>query len=166
MSNEQDLTPQERELEQILAKASPAATGLRLELIETEAHRRQMVRQVWTWRAIAAVLVVGLGVSLVVRPQPRVVERLVEAPVEVPREVIVEVPVDGHPQVSPLPPTFTPFLRSAAARPVNSPDNYIVLRERVMERGLDALPDRPPPGSADPTPRPLDLLSVTNGGDV
>jgi len=87
----------------------------------------------WLWpMATAASLLVAaaLGAMLAVRSQPEIVERLVV--VRQPAEPVAPAPVAAHPAVE------TPLARSRPSRP---PAEYLRLRDLVLSRGVDALPE-------------------------
>jgi hypothetical protein len=151
MAHEHDMTEQERDFERSLGMLRPAPTALRLEQIQGEARRRRIVRQLHTWRAIAAMLVVGLGLSMLYRPGPQEVERIVEVPVYV---TAADRTTPAHPLPPPRP----------AAKPVHldTGGSYLVLRQLVLERGLGGLPDRPLPRSDDA----LQITDALSGGGV
>src|SRR5829696_6586767 len=73
------LTPAERELERALGALHPAPPALPRERLLFDAGRAAgeaaAGRRLLAWRAAAAVLLVGLGLSAVMREGPRVVER-------------------------------------------------------------------------------------------
>jgi hypothetical protein len=81
-----DLPGPDRELASALGSLSPLPmwdgrlSFDQLAFDTLDAQRRRAARGAWTWRAVAAVLLVGLTASLVYRPAPRVVEKLVQMP--------------------------------------------------------------------------------------
>lgn len=104
-----DLTAAEREFESDLARMRPATKATGLEEMVRLAFRaghaaagaevaRRSGRKLIFWRAAAAVLVGGLGVSLLSRPAPQVIEREKTKVVYVDR--LVSPPAAGTPVVA------------------------------------------------------------------
>jgi len=126
MQDRTDLTPAERELEAALGRLHPARPGIDRDELMFRCGQASVRRGGRFWPGLAAVLALCLGLSLAIRPAPREVERIVrvaaEPAAEMVRRRVPPVPVDlGH--WTPLP-----------------DDGYIRLREKVLARGLDALP--------------------------
>ncbi|MCP4454445.1 MAG: hypothetical protein GY809_23565 [Planctomycetes bacterium] len=122
MSNETSLTPEELQTEVLLGQCQPMAAAQCRDKLMFQAGRASAGR-VHLWQGVSAVFSVLLLCSLMIRPVP--------------------------PQTEPL--TVTPQLASRA-RPFQSQlsetrdwdeQAYIRVRHRVLEQGLDALPDRP-----------------------
>jgi hypothetical protein len=110
-------------LEQALAALRPAADGLDRDNLLFRAGQASTRRPRWPWPAAAAaanLLAVGLGVVLLVRPGPPTVERVVvlREPASTPSE----------------PPSF------ATSRPEGGGTGYLLLREQVLEHGVESLP--------------------------
>lgn len=160
----EELNQPDRQLEAALAQLRPAPTQLDPAAIRLAAQQRLARRQLRRWQAIAAVLALALGAALVLRPRPREVERLVYVPMPtMPTPAYIEQPKPQPPAVvdyTPMPPAPPlTHLAAAAAPPLPiSPDaNYLVVRQRVLEHGLDALPPSPGGGSTSP---PMSLLAL------
>jgi hypothetical protein len=128
-SKEDALNCGERETEAALSALSPAGSALTFSQIRAEATVVRGRRQVRFWRAVAAVLALAVGASLVVRPAPRVVR------VE---RVIVR---DGDKKLEPrwaaaeTPPNSQPL-------PVCEDYALLRLREKVLARGVESLRNR------------------------
>ena len=150
------LTPAERELERSLAGLSPARHSLRPERVLFEAGRAAgeaaTRRRLFAWRAAAAVLLLGLGLSAVMRGDPRVVER----------ERIVYVPATPdaatHPMAADSHATDGPRQEWRAARdrglltsyrqPLmpSSDSGYLAVRDAVLRWGVRVMPSPPAGG--------------------
>jgi hypothetical protein len=122
---ESNLSPADREMERALAGLSPAAAEIDLCGLAFEAGQRSAGRRLAGWRAAATLLAVGMLTVALMRPEPHTVDRIVTVTVEVPATA---------PQSS-WPEQFARSERTFAA-PV-----YFSLRNAVLERGLDALPE-------------------------
>lgn len=131
-----DLTPADRELEDALRGLRPGAAGIDPLAIAFAAGAASTRRSLFMWRSAAAVLVMALGASLVVRTaQPTV------------RDTIL---------VQHQPRTTSPFTYlTMETRNVPSPWR---LRDRVLDQGLDALvvPTHSP-ATGDEIPRASDI---------
>jgi len=126
MQNGTELTPAERELEDALGRLHPARPGIDRDELMFRCGQASIRRGGRFWPGFAAVLALCFGLALAIRPAPREVERIVRVaaapPAETVRRRVPPVPVDlGH---------WTP----------PADDGYIRLREKVLARGLDALP--------------------------
>jgi hypothetical protein len=159
------LTPAERELERALGALHPAPPALPRERLLFDAGRAAgeaaAGRRLLAWRAAAAVLLVGLGLSVVMRGGPRVVERdrfvYLPAPAEAATPDFagtVGVP-DEPPQEWPAPhdrgllaSPRQPLMPSAGA-------DYVTVRDAVLRWGVRAMPSQPDRGGAEsPAPAP------------
>jgi hypothetical protein len=136
--NEDDLTPAERELEAALRLLRPAPAALDPLVIAYRAGARTRTTSLWAWRAVAAVLAVGLGAA-VLNDSGRDVGGTSSG------TVMVERPAPRSRAASP---TFITM------QPQNAPSQWR-LRERVLDQGLDALavPIWSPPAQGQPVPR-------------
>ena len=92
----------------------------------------------WKWplaTAVSTLAAIGLGVALLLRPQPPVVERTII--------VKVTVPAAETPEPKPLPPTpDTAALVSHEAEPPPLSE-YQRLEEHLLRWGFDGLPQAP-----------------------
>lgn len=101
---------------------------------QASAQRHRIVAWTWPGMAVAATLLAGvLGVMLVVRPEPSVVERIVY--VALPQQ-------DARPHAPDEGPAATP--PSLAGSPSPSAVEYLRLRRLVLARGIDAVPEPKP----------------------
>ena len=186
-----DLTPAEREVESALGALRPAVPDastdrdrlLRLMFrsgqADAESRSAQTTRrQLLAWRAAAAVLLVGLGLSLALRPGG---ERIVyvNAPADRGRRVVAPAttpaPSGGAPETppaqrpAPFAPGAAPGASVASAPSSDVPPtggDYLALRNAVLAGGLDALPVTPGPRSAPPpAPRASDPIRFPTFGD-
>jgi len=120
MSNENELSPGDEELARALSQLRPAAASIEFASIALQQLQRCAARQVRTWRIAAALLLCGLVASVTLQS-------------------------NRAPDVRPLAATTTPD----EAPPAPGPESYFALRALVLERGVDAIPDRPAVGSSD-----------------
>jgi hypothetical protein len=136
MQDEPRLTPAEREFELALAKLRPAPPGIDPAELAWRAAQRRASRSLWAWRGLAGALAAGLLIAVMLRPAPQVIERVTVVERDRPRHV--ETP-----------------------RPVShlGGSSYLLLREKVLSEGIDALavPTPPPARAVDP-PRPMHHL--------
>ena len=129
MSQDLNLNPEEQAFEAALAQLRPASPAFDARTILLAARLRRAGRQVWFWRAAAAVLVLA---GALWRPMFRVQERIVERTVYVPGpEVKTYVVVGGA----------APWDGGDTAESLPR-SNYLSLRDRVLTAGIWALPDR------------------------
>jgi hypothetical protein len=166
MQDFEGLTPVEREVESALARLHPQDAAVSRENVLYLAGRAagyaQALRQARTWQAAAAVLALTTGLSLAwhglaptpappnwvaaAHPQPRVKTiptAAVSAPAPAPDVILANNP--------------GPFARIWLFRP--PPGSYLDLRDRVLARGLDALP-KPPASKPQRQPTLQDLLAT------
>jgi hypothetical protein len=148
------------DLEAALAQLRPAVTQLDPASIRLAAEQRLARRQLRRWQAVAAGLAMALGVSLLLRSQPQQVERFVYVPGQI-EEPEPQAPTVAYPTPAPPAPSLPPAPRHAMPappmRPLSPDSNYLVLRQQVLEHGLDALPPSPCGGSTSP---PVSLLAL------
>ncbi|MBN1846938.1 MAG: hypothetical protein JW810_14725 [Sedimentisphaerales bacterium] len=133
MSQENGLTPAQRELEAALGGLQPAAMQIERDRFLYQAGRASATRRNRAWPVLTAALSVMLGLSLLHRGEPEIQT--------VPVERIVYVQSPGHAPAAVFPaagwtPAADPDLLQAQAY-------YVQLRDRVLTEGLDALPLRP-----------------------
>ena len=139
MSNEEGLTPAQRELESALAAVRPARGGLNRDRVLFRAGQASARRQGLRTTGAMAVLSALLGASAILfalrGAETKVVERVVyrEAP-EAPRVAVRPVETVAP---SPAPASFA------------SQSEYLRLRQAVLEKGLDALPAAPASATRD-----------------
>ena len=131
MSDEQDLSNDERKLEAALARLKPRHSELNAVAIAYEAGRRSAAWRLTTWRAVAALLLLAITLVTLLRPAPRTVEKLVFVPARVSRPL-------------PITMTFPPSSSMPPASPSGAPLSYLTLRQNVIQYGPDALPASPP----------------------
>src|SRR5437763_12687149 len=77
MSDERDLSNEERKLEAALSRFKPREPKLDAASIAFEAGRRSAGWSLSAWRAAAAILFVAIVVAGLLRPAPRTIEKLV-----------------------------------------------------------------------------------------
>ena len=130
MQNEPSLAPEERELEAALGGLQPSETTMDRDRIFFLAGRASARRRGRVWQATAASLLVALGVSIGLRPEPRQIERLVV--------VTKDVPV--RPETS----YVSGVRRARLDEAVYVPASYIHLRRAVLVGGLGELTGSPP----------------------
>ena len=144
MQDENGLTPAERDLESALGGLRPVAASIDRDQLMFRAGRASMQRRGRAWQSAAAVLAVGLCLSLAFRPAGRRV-----------------VPVAGVP-VEPSPTVVGPELAWLPADMAWAQQgSYIRVRDDVMEHGLDALPS--PSGRSGPAEPPLTVQGMLGG---
>ena len=130
-----------------LSQLQPARLPFDVRVIAIEATRRQVRRQLWAWRGVAAALAAGLLLSLMLRPSPQTVTRKVY--VTAPPAVVAQPAMDWP---APRPQPF-PDLRPG--------DDYLAVRNRVLALGVQVL--RPPPPGAAPA-APLSAFDLSPHG--
>jgi hypothetical protein len=139
MWNEEELNAVERETEAMLGRlrgARPRAASLELVV---RAAREEARSEAWWgvmwWRGVAAVLAMGLVVSVVWRG---------ESVADEPREVVVEAPVRVDVERGPVMegPVRVVAERAVVARR-SGPSQYLLLRKRLTEMDGDALARAP-----------------------
>jgi hypothetical protein len=171
-----DLTAAERELESGLARLRPVVKAADPEDLLRLAFRagrstadadvaQRAGRKLVLWRAAAAVLVGGLGVSLLSRPAPQFVDRerikvvYVERPVSPPETTTPSVARQGDPRGGPDAPAPGPLLTEANTvthstlpeflSPLDSPArplipaadaDYLSVRDAVLRLGVRVIP--------------------------
>ena len=113
-------------MEQALGTLRPAAPGFDLRIIQALAAARREKRRAQWWRGAAAALAAGLAVVRWVRRPVAPVERMAQVPVQQPTRNIapsMHAPRAWEPETDPLP----------------DGDTYLVVRQRVLRRGLSGL---------------------------
>ncbi len=136
MKNENSLTPEERDLEAVLARLQPAKTSIDRDRLMFLAGRRSVRRYGWIWSSIAALLAVALTVSLATRPAAK--------------------PAEPFSYASQDAPTATETVTPSGPSMGQSKFSYIQIRNVILNQGIDALPmPELPPVSGNP-------LSCTN----
>jgi hypothetical protein len=151
------LTPAERELESALARLTPVPPrGLTASQIETRALVARERRRTRAWQAVAAALAVGATAALWLRPTP------VPQVVEVERVVVREVErprTDARWTLNDVAP--------AAPPPTTAGDfAYLHLRQRVLARGVEALPaPRATPTRGRPVPQAMSRAAAAAAAD-
>ena len=128
MSDEETLTPAERELASALGALRPAAPAIDRDRLMFRAGRASARHRRRLWQAACVVLGTGLAVALATRPRPAQTVRIVRireagpGPARLrPREAAPPAAVEGAPSVL-------------------VDNQYARLCDDVMRRGLDALP--------------------------
>jgi hypothetical protein len=106
----------------------------------------------WKWpmaTGIVSLIACVLGVCLMLRPEPMVIERT----------VYVQVPSKPVPEPTPRPaPTPTPLEYSSQDSPRPETSGYQQLQEQVLRWGLDGLPAARPTPPPPQTPDTVDKL--------
>ncbi len=118
-------------LEAALRALPPAPAGLDRDRLMFQAGQSRRPRTGWLWPAAAAALAllsVGLGTALMLHPAPEPVVQVVYVPAP------------------------SPDVSASPAGENDTPDgaNYFRLRDQVLSRGLDSLPELPPAPPAPP----------------
>jgi len=137
MSDERHLTNEERKLEASLSRLKPREPLMNAAMIAYEAGRSACAWRLTAWRSIAAVLLVAIILTGLLRSPPRTIEKIVFVPAQTPaitaisRTSYAPSQQDSQPRTG----TFT----------------YINLRQDVIEHGWDALPASPPSAPTDAT---------------
>jgi hypothetical protein len=135
---EENLSPGVRELEGALGKLRPASPRFTLEQMLAQAQLDRQRRRTRVWQAIAAVLAIAAAASFWVKPAVRTVE--------VPTVVYLKAPETGN--------VRTPNAEAKNDQPlvlVNGDFAYLNLRDKLLERGVNALrttPEAPAAGRA------------------
>lgn len=129
---EPQLTPAERELEAALGRLQPAGHRIERDRLMFRAGQATMRNRLHLWRAASALLAVAFGVSLAARQA---------AP-----------PVQGPTYAQSAPAQLDEAIPAVAFAGEASPGggHYLLLREAVIIRGVDALP------ATEPDLRPAD----------
>jgi hypothetical protein len=136
------LNPGDRELEEALASLRPRDPHMNRDALLFHAGQASERRKRRRWQAVAGALALLLGVSLGLRPQPGEVVRVVRV---------------QEPRPAPQRPFDDSLARATLigpAAPALPQPAYLVLRQAVLRRGLDAL------RSADPAPPSANAPSV------
>ncbi len=152
MQNEERLTPAERELEAALGALRPAATGIDRDCLMYRAGEHAGGRRQRFWQGATAMFAAALMTSLLIRPAPRQVDRYVYVEAGAPARVADARPARGA----------DAEIAGARESPTRRATAYIRLREGVLIRGVDALPDLPGGSAAagEPLPRVERLLNA------
>jgi hypothetical protein len=167
MPDLEGLTPVEREVESALAGLRPQDAGVSRENVLYLAGRAagyaQARRQARTWQAAAAVLALTSGLSLAwhgLAPAPAPPNAVVIAH---PQPHVNAVPAAAVSAPAPAPDVLLannpgPIARIWLFHP--PPGSYLDLRDRVLARGLDALP-KPPASKPQRQPTLQELLATS-----
>jgi hypothetical protein len=131
MQNKQDLNPAEKALESALGQLKPAASRLSRDELMFKAGRA-MTGNKGPWQMLCGVLTVLLVGSALVRPGSNEMPELAD-PIEPARFETLQI-------VNP----------PAQVDSGGSLEEYVTLRQRVVEQGLDSLPPRRTAGSSEP----------------
>jgi hypothetical protein len=127
MSDERDLSNDQRKLEAALAHLKMREPMLDPVAIAYEAGRRSAAWRLTAWRAVAAILLVAITSIALLRPAPRTVEKI----------VLVTAPATVS--APPLAMTNTAvFTASRSASPSDAPLTYLHLRQKrdpIRRRG-------------------------------
>lgn len=126
MQNEESLTPAERELEAALQGLLPAGPAIDRDRLMFLAGQRSARRRQHAWQGVAAVFAVALAASMAVRPAPKPSDRFVA--------LTGGSAGSGPSDVSPT------AERSPAARVQDDEAEYVRLRDKVLVRGVEAMP--------------------------
>jgi len=152
MSNEEGLTPAQRELELALSSVRPARGGLNRDRVLFRAGqasaRRQGMRMAGAMGVLSGLLATVAVMLALDTPQTRVLEHIVY------REAPAPTHLASHEAVESLP--------QAALSPLPSPGaqaEYLRLRQAVLERGLDELPAAPASAARDDLKDLLDSVA-------
>lgn len=139
------LNPGESELEMALGRLAPQGVADRREEIAFEAGRRVGRRAAMPWRICSGALAACLALSLVPRVTPT------SSPVPVAK-------------VSAPQPVAAQLVTASRQEPPMIAGTYLVVREEVLEKGLDALPasgGRGGTGQSRAVPRALDVRDAS-----
>jgi len=121
MPEKNKLNPIQQELENALSSLKPAALNLDRDKLMFRAGQSSARRQNFAWPAVAVLLAVMLGASLLYRP-PAQTER------------IVYVPQPATPDN-----TYSSLMVETERPPRSA--QYIHLRDKILAEGMDALPE-------------------------
>ncbi len=139
MQDNNELTPAHRELESALASLTAAETSIDRDRLMFKAGCASARRASRRWASLAAILVIMLGASLLIRP---------------------EIPTADNIAAIPTDTVWT----ASSDRYVSTSLAYLELRDRVLEHGLDALPDSDGAAAADEQPLTLESLLAESEG--
>jgi hypothetical protein len=145
--SESTTDPKLAALEKSLASLAPAPGRIDRDQLLFRAGQASMRGRAWFWpsaTALVALVAVGLGMALAVRPESRVVERVVY--------VFAESPAP-RPSSNPVSPsTFSESpISPAGAVAWGGSSAYIHDRDQAIRWGVEALPLSPAMASATPT---------------
>ncbi len=131
-------------LEETLARLAPVQGGLSRDRVLFEAGRAS-ARPGRTWPLLAAgsaVTAAVLGVLLLTRPGPQVVERT----------IVVRVPESAPPPAPEGPPAGSPVEQAEPLSPAFAlgQSDYLRRRQEVLRWGVDVLPSAPPRSPSSP----------------
>jgi hypothetical protein len=148
-----------------LARLQPAPDGINIARLLFRAGQLSAPRRSWAWPCAAAasmMLAATLGSVLLLRPVPQPAEHVVTVYVQTPALPAPRpeppVPSTGETPVPPL----RPSLSAERERPSGA-DDYFQLRQKVLARGLDALPPPAPWPAAAPADDTDSLLDIPRG---
>lgn len=131
-----ELSPGERELEAAMGSLKPVTpAGVDRDRMLFAAGAASARQSLHVWRAAAAVLVVGLGVSLFVRGsnEPRIVREVVYVNPPAPSAPLRQTQPTERPS-----PAIRADLSNALLLSTNNDLNYLSLRERALRWGVSA----------------------------
>jgi hypothetical protein len=138
--SEQNVDPELNVLADALAHLKPRPAALDRDALMFRAGRASAPHG-WKWRlttAISTLTAVALGIALLIRPQPPVVERTNTIYVE----VIHPAPDAPRPELKPSAPPEAPALVSHEVEASPRTD-YERLQDHLLRWGLDGLPSAP-----------------------
>ena len=146
-SDDESLSPAERELERAMGDLAPVQTSLDAQSIWAASIALRHARSVWFWRAtsaaLAACLVVAIWAKWPTHPSPR--ERIVY--------VHDQQPMSTQPSPAPAELVFFPDAERQSLSAYSDNENYLDVRQNVLRRGLQALtPVRVPADSSSARP--------------
>jgi hypothetical protein len=147
-------------LRDALARLRPAPDPIDLGQLLFRAGQASVPRRGWAWpgaTAAVALLAAGLGAALVLRPAPQPIERVVVVRVETPAPSAG--PAGGEPAVA----RVVPPAAATDAEWGSQPADSFRLRQQVLARGVEALPEPAPWLAAPPAPGPDSLLDTPAG---
>jgi hypothetical protein len=159
------LTPAERELEAALGALRPAAPALDRDRLIFAAGRAvgrtESRRPLRCWQAAAAALALAAGLSLLVRTGPGTRPDAPQVPLVIRQSPTPLAPPQPAPLTAPTVVSAGPTASFWLMRP--APGTYFDLRDKVLRRGLDALP-RSTPETPTRQPTLSELLDSTQQG--
>jgi hypothetical protein len=152
--------PELAALREALARLRPAPGAIDLGQLLFRAGQASVRRRGWAWpgaTAAVTLLAAGLGAVLLFRPVPQPAERVVIVRVETPAP-----PAESAAREQPSAPVAPPTAAEGADRGPRLADS-LRLRQQVLARGVEALPEPAPWPDAPPAVNPGPLLDVPAG---
>ncbi|MBN1764597.1 MAG: hypothetical protein JW860_05015 [Sedimentisphaerales bacterium] len=125
MSNQENLTPAQQELESALAALQPGSSVINRDLLLFRAGRKSVRRHNRLWQTLTGTLAVMLAISLGYRPAPPSITSQFASQKTTP----LTLQSSGFEKM-----TFTPDKSNW------DDGSYFKLRKKVLEEGLDVLP--------------------------